>query len=152
MGSTYESLNFMKIWRADSESSQIYTCRMSSPETSYTFISHITNQKPGPNLITRLAFKTILSNMIQYGMKSIEKYFYVPETPTDFSVLCTHSQLASEIICLNRRDHTSQGGLVGSRDVGISRMQLLDTYRGDEAALYFHPHLVNGAIQDWRLT
>lgn len=146
MGSTYETLNFIKIWLADS---QFYTCRRSSPETSYIFISHITNQKSGRKYdhTTR-----IQNNMIQYGMKSIEKYFYVPETPTDFSVFCTHSQLASEIICLNRRDHTSQGGLVGSRDVGISRMQLLDAYRGDEAGLYFHPHLVNGAIQDSRLT
>lgn len=81
--------------------------------------------------------------------KSIAKCFYVPETPTDFSVFCTHSQLASEIICLNRRDRTSQGGLVGSRNVGISRMQLLDTYRGVEASLYLQPHLVNGAYQTW---
>lgn len=75
--------------------------------------------------------------------KSVETCCYVPETPTDFSVFCTHSQLASEIICLNRRDRTSQGGLVGSRDVGISRMQLLDAYRGDKASLYLYPHLVN---------
>lgn len=78
---------------------------------------------------------------------SIGTFCYVAETPTDFSVFCSHSQLASEIICLNRRDRTSQGGLVGSRDVGISRMQLLDAYRGVEASLYFHPHLVNGAYK-----
>lgn len=61
------------------------------------------------------------------------------------SVAEANLQLASEIICLNRRDRTSQGGLVGSWDVGISRMQSLDTYRGDVASLYLHPHLVQGA-------
>lgn len=69
----------------------------------------------------------------------MEKRGCVPETPTDVSVFCSHSQLASEIICLNRRDRTSQEGLLGSRNVGISRMQLLDTYRGAEATSIFAP-------------
>lgn len=67
------------------------------------------------------------------------------ELLTDFSVFCTHSQLASEIICLNRRDRTSQGGIVGSRVTGIWRMLLQDAYRRDEAGLYFNLHLVNEA-------
>lgn len=76
-------------------------------------------------MLLQLIREILKLNWIHYYnmvCKSIEECCYDPETRTDFSVFCTHSQLASEIICLNRRDRTSQGGLVGSWDVGISRM------------------------------
>ena len=70
-------------------------------------------------------------------------------TPRSSVFCCTRSQLAWE------REYASTGviappeeGLAGRRDVGISRMQLLYAYRGDEAVLYLHPHLANKAERE----